>query len=217
MKGLVIKDFNLIKLQKKFFIVNIAIAIAISLMNNDPVFILGYQTFVMSMFTLSTITYDESNNGNAFLFTLPISRNDYVREKYAFSLLVGSGFWLLSLVMAVIINNIKGAMPMVELLMTAFLIFPIMVILYAVMIPFQLKFGAEKGRMAIVGAVGILFITIFLLIKIITAFGVNIKNVFNNILLLKTTVLITTVILVSFVLLFISMKISVLIMINKEF
>lgn len=217
MKGLVIKDFNLIKLQKKFFIVNIAIAIAISLMNNDPVFILGYQTFVMSMFTLSTITYDESNNGNAFLFTLPISRNDYVREKYAFSLLVGSGFWLLSLVMAVIINNIKGAMPMVELLMTAFLIFPIMVILYAVMIPFQLKFGAEKGRMAIVGAVGILFITIFLLIKIITAFGVNIKNVFNNILLLKTTVLITTVILVSFVLLFISMKISVLIMRNKEF
>lgn len=217
MKGLVIKDFNLIKLQKKFFIVNIAIAIAISLMNNDPVFILGYQTFVMSMFTLSTITYDESNNGNAFLFTLPISRNDYVREKYAFSLLIGSGFWLLTLVMAVIINNIKGAMPMVELLMTAFLIFPIMVILYAVMIPFQLKFGAEKGRMAIVGAVGILFITIFLLIKIITAFGVNIKNVFNNILLLKTTVLITTVILVSFVLLFISMKISVLIMINKEF
>lgn len=217
MKGLAIKDFNLIKLQKKFFIVNIAIAIAISLMNNDPVFILGYQTFVMSMFTLSTITYDESNNGNAFLFTLPISRNDYVREKYAFSLLIGSGFWLLTLVMAVIINNIKGAMPMVELLMTAFLILPIMVILYAVMIPFQLKFGAEKGRMAIVGAVGILFITIFLLIKIITAFGVNIKNVFNNILLLKATVLITTVILVSFVLLFISMKISVLIMRNKEF
>ena len=217
MKGLVIKDFNLIKLQKKFFIVNIAIAIAISLMNNDPVFILGYQTFVMSMFTLSTITYDESNNGNAFLFTLPISRNDYVREKYAFSLLVGSGFWLLTLVMAVIINNIKGAMPMVELLMTAFLIFPIMVILYAVMIPFQLKFGAEKGRMAIVGAMGILFITIFLLIKIITAFGVNIKDIFNNILLLKTTVLITTVILVSFVLLFSSMKISVLIMRNKEF
>lgn len=217
MKGLVIKDFNLIKLQKKFFIVNIAIAIAISLMNNDPVFILGYQTFVMSMFTLSTITYDESNNGNAFLFTLPISRNDYVREKYAFSLLVGSGFWLLTLVMAVIINNIKGAMPMVELLVTAFLIFPIMVILYAVMIPFQLKFGAEKGRMAIVGAMGILFITIFLLIKIITAFGVNIKDIFNNILLLKTTVLITTVILVSFVLLFSSMKISVLIMRNKEF
>ena len=91
MKGLLVKDFKLIKLQKNFFIVIIAIAIGLAVINDSPTFMLGFLTFVVSMFTLSTITYDEFDNGNAFLFTLPISRKSYVVEKYGFSFLVGTG------------------------------------------------------------------------------------------------------------------------------
>ena len=33
---------------------------------------------------MSSISYDEFDNGNAFLFSLPITRKDYVLEKYIF-------------------------------------------------------------------------------------------------------------------------------------
>ena len=39
----------------------------------DVSFPLGFLTFALSLFTLSTISYDEFDNGYAFLFTLPIT------------------------------------------------------------------------------------------------------------------------------------------------
>ena len=78
MKGLLIKDFKLMKMQKNFFLMMIAIVIAISFFQNEISFPLGFLPFVISLFSLSTISYDEFDNGNAFLFSLPISRKDYV-------------------------------------------------------------------------------------------------------------------------------------------
>lgn len=144
MKGLLVKDFKLIKLQKNFFIVIIAIAIGLAVIYDSPTFMLGYLTFIVSMFTLSTITYDEFDNGNAFLFTLPISRKSYVVEKYGFSFLVGTGSWLLAVLLTVAFSLIKGTVPILEVVMAAIMIFSVMLIIYAVMIPFQLKFGGEK-------------------------------------------------------------------------
>ena len=74
MKGLLIKDFKLMKMQKNFFLMMIAIVIAISFFQNEISFPLGFLPFVISLFSLSTISYDEFDNGNAFLFSLPISR-----------------------------------------------------------------------------------------------------------------------------------------------
>ena len=42
----------------------------------------GYVTFIFTLFTVSTISYDEYDNGYPFLFTLPITRRQYVNEKY---------------------------------------------------------------------------------------------------------------------------------------
>ena len=81
MKGLLIKDLKLLKGQKNFFVVLIVIAIVLSVSMSSPSFVIGYMTFIGAVFTLSTISYDEFDNGNAFLFTLPFSRMDYVIEK----------------------------------------------------------------------------------------------------------------------------------------
>ena len=74
MKGLLIKDFQLLKAQKSFFIVLIAVAVGMGLFSYDTSFITGFLTFAVSLFTISTVSYDEFDNGNAFLFSLPISR-----------------------------------------------------------------------------------------------------------------------------------------------
>ena len=88
MKGLLIKDFMLLKNQKSFFIIIVAAAIGMSTLMENSSFIIGYIAVIGSLFTLSTIRYDEFDNGNAFLYTLPITRKDYVYEKYEFLSLI---------------------------------------------------------------------------------------------------------------------------------
>ena len=48
---------------------------------NDISFATGYILMVLAILSLSTISYDEANHGLNTLFTLPISKSDYVKEK----------------------------------------------------------------------------------------------------------------------------------------
>ncbi len=81
MKGLLIKDFKLMKMQKNFFIMIVVISFVVSLLTEDVTFMLGFISFITSLFTISTISYDEFDNGNAFLFTLPIDRKKICSRK----------------------------------------------------------------------------------------------------------------------------------------
>ena len=69
MKGLFIKDFKLMLLQKNFLLIILVIVIGMMAFTDDVVFPLGFLSFVASLFTVSTISYDDFDNGNAFLFT----------------------------------------------------------------------------------------------------------------------------------------------------
>lgn len=217
MKGLFVKDFKLITLQKNFFFMIVAIAIGLAVAKEDASVVIGYLTFVMSIFTLSTITYDEFGNGSAFLFTLPISRKSYVVEKYGFSLLLGSGSWILASLLAIVFDLIKETVPVLDVVMTAVMIFPIMLIIQAVMIPFQLKFGGEKGRIAIIGAFGILFIMGFLVVKIAEMAGYDLQNILDNLPTVSMGMLAAIAIVAALVIFLVSMRISISIMNKKEF
>lgn len=218
MKGLLLKDFKLVKLQKNFFFMIIAVAVGLTIINNDATFMLGFLTFVMSMFTLSTISYDEFDNGNAFLFTLPVSRKSYVVEKYVFSLLLGGGSWVLAVLFAVVFSIIQGTVSVLEVVMAAVAIFMIMLMIQAAMIPFQLKFGGEKGRIAMVGAVGILFIIGFVAVKIAGGLGIDLLNVsISSLSTVNMGMAAAIAIAVDAVVLLVSMKISISIMDKKEF
>ena len=96
-------------------------------------------------------------NGNAFLFTLPISRGGYAVEKYCFGLLLGGGTWILAMLAAFMISGFKGTISVPNSLISGLAILPVMLLMQAVMIPFQLKFGSEKGKIAIISTVGVLF------------------------------------------------------------
>ena len=59
MKGLLIKDLRLMKVQKNFFFIFIVIAIGMGAFSYNISFMVGFLSFVLSLFTLSTISYDE--------------------------------------------------------------------------------------------------------------------------------------------------------------
>ena len=76
MKGMLIKDFRLLKNQGKTLILMLlAVAVFMNLITDvGPSFVVGYITIIFSLFTVSTISYDEFDNCYLFLMTLPVSK-----------------------------------------------------------------------------------------------------------------------------------------------
>lgn len=217
MKGLLVKDFKLMKGQKNFFFIIIAISVGMAAFSDDLSFMIGFFSFVLSLFTLSTISYDEFDNGNAFLFTLPISRTNYTIEKYCLALLLGGGAWVLAMILAMAFGILRGTASVSDIAMAAVMILPALIAIQAVMIPFQLKFGGEKGRIALIGAVGLLFVIGVVGVKAAEMFGIDLADIVSCLPVVSMGVMVTALITLAAILLLVSMKISITIMKNKEF
>lgn len=217
MKGLLVKDFKLMKGQKNFFFIIIAISVGLAAFSDDSSFMIDFLPFVLSLFTLSTISYDEFDNGNAFLFTLPVSRTNYTIEKYCFALLLGGGAWVLAMLLAMVFGILRGTASVSDIAMIAVMILPPLIVIQAVMIPFQLKFGGEKGRIALIGALGLLSVIGIVVAKVAQMFGIDIADIINNLPMVSMGVMITAFIVAAAILLLVSVKISISIMKNKEF
>lgn len=218
MKGLLIKDFKLMRQQKSFFFGVMALVVVLLILNEDVIFPLGFLTFVVSLFAISTISYDDFDNGNAFLFTLPITRAGYVAEKYGLGMLLGGVSWVFAVIIAAAASAVRE-MPLTgDFLASALVMIPLLILIQALAIPFQLKFGADKGRIAVICSVALLL-----------AAGMAVKNIakmmFNIDLLgmldalppLNMGAVICILIAGAAAILFISMKISISIMKKKEF
>lgn len=154
MKGLLIKDFKLMKMQKRFFLLILLVGVVITFSSYDVAFTTGFMAFVSSLFSISSISYDEFDNGNAFLFSLPISRRTYAVEKYIFSAILGCCAWVLAMIIAISVGFLKGIHPDTETWFSAFLILSMMFVILALMLPFQLKFGGERGRIVLLLVIG---------------------------------------------------------------
>ena len=91
MKGLLIKDFRLLKGQVYFLLI-VTGCVIVFMINGSEAFGVAYVCSMVALLSLTTVSYDEYENGSAFLFTLPITKKDYVKEKYLFAgilLLIG--------------------------------------------------------------------------------------------------------------------------------
>lgn len=180
MKGLLIKDFKLLKGQKNFFMAITAISIIMIIVSPGTSFPIGFLGFVGALFSLSSISYDEFDNGNAFLFSLPITRKDYVLEKYIFGLISGIMFLLLGTVISLVVIGITKTGSFNEIFLTAGSLFPTILLILSIMLPFILKFGGEKGRIAIIGVMGFIFVIGLLLIKTTEYLGIDLYVLINK-------------------------------------
>lgn len=218
MKGLLVKDFKLMMLQKNFLLLILAIVIGMMIFTDDVVSPLGFLSFIVSLFTVSTISYDDFDNGNAFLFTLPITRNNYVIEKYSLGLLFGCIAWILATVLGIIATVLKDTSLVADLVQSSLIILSMMIVVQAIMLPFQLKFGGDKGRIAMIGAFGALAVIALVIVKgAEVIFNIDLVSLLDNLPTVSMGVLIAITIIIALLMLLLSMKISLSIMNKKEF
>ena len=150
MRGLLEKDIRLLLHSKQSFLCFIAIAIVLGVTQKNT-FMLGYYTFLVAALLGSTLYYDELDHGFAFLFTLPIDRKMYVREKYL--LCIGGAIiaWFIALVLyfaVLVVSNSHSVFS--EEIMKGLAFLPMVILFLSLLLPLQLKFGVEKSRLVVV-------------------------------------------------------------------
>jgi len=180
MKGLLIKDIKLLLGQKRFFVVVVGMGIFFMLSNENPVSGVSYITMLLSIFTLSTISYDEFDNGMAFLMTLPIERKTYALEKYVFAGLIAVVSAIGTSVLAYVIGRVMEIpVDMTEVIGVACVIVLVSWLILSVTIPLQIKFGSEKGRIAMILAMGAVFGIVFAVAKGLGSSGADMSGVIS--------------------------------------
>ena len=147
MAGLLVKDTYLLVQRKQSLLLFLLISLVMGY-TMDGSFIVGYMTLLGMILAVGTISYDEADNGLLFLMTLPTSRKTYALSKYVLGVIVCGIAWVAAVVLMFGMNAVKGLpMELEENLLGALTMLPIVVLALDVMVPIQLKFGAEKSRL----------------------------------------------------------------------
>lgn len=218
MKGLILKDFYLLKQLKTTFGIMFILSIIILFANekgDNLTFIIGYMTMIGAMSVVNTISYDETNNSNLFLMTLPISKKLYTIEKYCFGTIIGIMFWAISLVITTIFIIIKQVdIKWIEYLIISVSLLGLLFILLSMMIPIELKFGAEKGRIVIICTIMAIAFGGSLLVKFLNKNKINYVK-YLNIIFNKNWVWFVIIAIIA-VIFCISIMISIYIMEKKQ-
>lgn len=211
MKGLIKKDFLLIKSNLKSFIVIILVFTLFSMKGEgfDVSFILP---FIAIMMFISTFSWDEFNNFNAYAITLPIGRRNIVKSKYISAIIFIAIDTIIGLIISYLTTILsKNIFDIEAILSNLFGTILGLSIILAIWLPIVYKFGVEKGRiMLFVGVFAIVFLCATLSKLFDFTSLINFLNSLDKVLFIAIP-------LISIAIMIISYLISVRIYLKKEF
>ncbi|MDO4491717.1 MAG: ABC-2 transporter permease [Lachnospiraceae bacterium] len=159
MSGLIYKDLALLAQRKSSLLLIMAIGVFMGF-SMEGSFVVGYISMLSVIISMSTISYDEFDNGYPFLPTLPITRKLYVQSKYLFSIVAGAVGWLFGVLVYLLCSLVQGIPVTGDDLLSAVIMLPVFFLMLALMLPLQLKYGAEGSRVVIMvigGCVAVIF------------------------------------------------------------
>lgn len=188
--GLLLKDWGLLKSQGKgiIYVLIGGAALMVGALDNQKIdreesaaFLGVYIIVTMAVYFSNMLAYDEMDHGFLYLFSLPVTKKDYVREKYIFCISLDAAVWLLGLVITTVVsltgsygNDLKKMLFIITWGMIAG------VVLIALIIPVRLKFDGEKGRLMIPVIALLLGGAGMLAGKVCGSLGVNPTEIFQK-------------------------------------
>lgn len=218
MRGLLLKDWYLLKENRQLFTIILGMAALFTFTNSDVTFISTFITIIMSMMVVSTISYDDFDRSNSFLMTLPTTRKQYVLEKYVLGVvLIGIG-WVLSTCVATVIQLLNAPIvDYMEWFLSSASIMLLGIFFLAIMIPSQLKFGSDKGRIAMIAfSLGIFMIGAGVVL-LCNKFNIDLEGILLAITRLPLRILITSFAILFILCVVISYRISLHVFQKKQF
>lgn len=185
MKALLMKDLRTLKKERRLWVSIIGVSVLFGVLFQNWYFMMGYIMFGLSMIARTMYQYDVADQGIVYLMTLPITRKEYVKEKYLLSLMSICIGGILSMILTKIgMLFTPDQADSNQEIFSAFLgILAVALVLQAIIFPVELKYDVSKSRIIIlllvmgiiilftafdmlIGAILVAFITIF-----VDAFG----------------------------------------------
>ena len=102
-------------------------------------------------------------------------------------------------------------------MISAAMMLPMFLVILAVMLPIQLRFGGEKGRIALIAAIGILILLGLAAAKIAEGMGIDLAGLLDALPIVSVGVLLAGACVAAVLLLLLSLWISLGIIRRKEF
>lgn len=144
MRALIVKDIRLFRSMKNVVLIYVAM-IAVSIIFGQKqmgVMLINLCVVMLTYLSMSTMSYDDFDNGMEFILTLPTLKKIYVIEKYVLA------------VITLVVMSIVGAGLLVALglefnaaILDIAPMAVIAIVLVSINLPLTLKFGSEKTKM----------------------------------------------------------------------
>ncbi len=157
MRGLLEKDLRLITYRKKYYLIFLVIAIFFSL-KMEGTFVVSYLALAGMALSLSSVSYDEFDNGYAFLMTLPATRKQFALEKNLFGCITITVFWLIGVVLQLLSGLLRPELPALRFMLPGMLVgLGTIIIVMSILMPIEIHFGSEKSRIVLMVLFGLCF------------------------------------------------------------
>lgn len=146
MTGLILKDLlNLRKYMKQLGLILI-LYIFLSINFKSPNYIIFMMILLTSMMIVTSMAYDESTKWDKYALTMPITKEDLVKSKYALLVLLALSGGIISIIFGFIISKFIGVTNYKELFLTSGGVALASLFLFSILLPIIFKLGTEKAR-----------------------------------------------------------------------
>jgi len=172
MKGLLIKDFHILLKNSKILMLA-AVLVFLRFTTGENGFVFTYSGMLAGILVSSTLSYDEFDHGQPFLFSLPFTRKQYVVEKYLLALML----LVVMMLVGIIIVGV-GDLVMHQSVLKSSLEYIVAglitgVVICVIMIPLRIKYGVEKGQQVMIAVMVALIGIAFLLRAVLPASAIE--------------------------------------------
>ncbi len=148
MKGLLLKDWYMMKKYCRSYLLIAAVFIAVSLFSTDNLFFVFYPCLLCGMIPVNLIGYDERSRWMQYSGTMPYTKAQIVSAKYLIGLLAQVTMLIVTGIAQGIKMTVAGNFVFGEFVVLMLLMLIVATITSSISLPFIFKLGVEKGRIA---------------------------------------------------------------------
>lgn len=159
MIGLIYKDLMVMRKTLTLYMVIFAVYGYMGIAYDQGGLLFAMVLVLSAMLPVSSIAYDERCKWDKIANTAPLSRKEIVMAKYLFAILLT----VFSVAVCFVIYLFDSRMPMTEKLIMCYMLTMGGMLYQAILMPVNIKFGAEKGRNIMMA---IMFVPVLLIMAV---------------------------------------------------
>lgn len=148
MKGLLLKDWYMLKKYCRSYLLIAAVFIAVSLFSNDNLFFIFYPCLLCGMIPVNLLGYDERSRWMQYSGMMPYTKTQIVSAKYLIGLLAQVTMLIVTGIAQGIKMTVAGNFVFDEFVVLMLLMLIMATLTSSISLPFIFKLGVEKGRAA---------------------------------------------------------------------